>query len=241
MVTTMPSMTIDSVMEVKMRPKLLAGVFAGLLITLVTLSGTAHALPNASHSYGLNGTYADALGGPALVPHGGVIDSTKYSFGAGQGLSLSNALGAAAYSIEMRFQLFDISGYVKLIDWLNRTSDTGLYALNGSANFYNISSTTRASIAARKYVHCVITRNGSNKKVEVYINGKRQLTFVDTTNLAVSTPPKRMLYFFQDDLRTSSEDSPGVVDYIRLYNAVLTARDAADLARGLLPPNVRQR
>jgi hypothetical protein len=237
----MQSMTVHPAAEVNMRVNLVAGALAGVLTTLLGLSGAAHALPNASHSYGLNGTYADELGGPALVPRGGVIDSTKYNFRAGQGLSLSNALGAAAYSIEMRFQLFDISGYVKLIDWLNRTSDTGLYALNGSANFYNVSSTTRISIAARKYVHCVITRNGSNKKVEVYINGKRQLTFVDTTNLAVSTPPKRMLYFFQDDLRTSSEDSPGVVDYIRLYNAVLTARDAADLARGLLPPNVRQR
>jgi len=40
------------------------------------------------HNYDLNGSYADSLGGPSLVPvpNGGTLGATGYTFGPGQGL-----------------------------------------------------------------------------------------------------------------------------------------------------------
>lgn len=45
-----------------------------------------------AHDYGFAGTLADSLGGPSLIANGGTVNATDYSFAAGQGLSLTNAL-----------------------------------------------------------------------------------------------------------------------------------------------------
>ena len=67
-----------------------------------------------THDYQLNGSLADTLGGPSLVSAGGVLSANGYSFGANQGLSLSNALGDNGnYSIEMQFSSAYRSGRSK--------------------------------------------------------------------------------------------------------------------------------
>lgn len=213
--------------------------------TLLT-STSAQALPRATHAYGLNGTYADELGGPPLVPQGGFLGLQVYNFAAGQGLVLSNAVNPSTYSIEFRLKIKTITSarnaYVKLIDWLDRTSDTGLYNRSGYANFYNVIEASAPTIVANKYFDCTITRNGPTKEVRVYIQGVLQFRFVDGGNLAMTAPGKNIIRFVQDDFRTSEgEDADGAIDHIRIFNVVLSAKDASDLAKGLLPPNVRQK
>ena len=41
------------------------------------------------HDYELNGSFADALGGPSLTPNGGTLNATNYTFGPNQGLTLA--------------------------------------------------------------------------------------------------------------------------------------------------------
>jgi hypothetical protein len=60
-------------------------------------------------TYDLNGSLAEAGGGPSLTSLGGIIGSTGYTFGADLGLSLPNVIGAGvSYSIELRFS-FDLT------------------------------------------------------------------------------------------------------------------------------------
>jgi hypothetical protein len=79
------------------------------------------------HQYRLDGTLADDLGGPALVADGGTLGSTRYTFAANQGLSLSGGLSnPGLYSIEMVFQFATTSGFRKILDFKDRSSDLGL-------------------------------------------------------------------------------------------------------------------
>src|SRR5262249_32305612 len=95
-------------------------------------AGSVVSTPAASHIYELNGSYADALGGPPLTPAGGTLGPSGYTFAEGQGPSLSSAVSPTTYSLEMLFRIDDTSSYRKLLDFKNRTSDDGLYNLNGA-------------------------------------------------------------------------------------------------------------
>ncbi len=77
-----------------------------------------------THIYELNGSFADTLGGSALVPAGGSLNPTNYSFSAvvpNEGLALSNGLvNNADYSIETIFNFNTLSRFRKIIatTWL---------------------------------------------------------------------------------------------------------------------------
>ena len=54
----------------------------------------------------MNGSFADALGGPSLTPNGGTLNPTNCTFGPNQGLTLAGALqNPDNYSIEMVFSI----------------------------------------------------------------------------------------------------------------------------------------
>lgn len=82
-----------------------------------------------TYLFNLNNSLADETNTVSLTSNGGTLGATNYSFGPNQGPSLSNVLGDT-YTIEMRFTLDDVSGYSKLIDFKNLTSDNGLYFLS---------------------------------------------------------------------------------------------------------------
>src|SRR5256886_7060986 len=69
--------------------------------------------------YELNGSYADALGGPAINPNGGTLNPTNYSFGPNQGLNVANApfphdYSSNDYSIETTFSFSQLSSFRKI-------------------------------------------------------------------------------------------------------------------------------
>src|SRR6185369_7292795 len=91
-----------------------------------------------THLYDLNGTYADLLGGQALVADGGTLDSGRYTFQPNQGLRLSGALtDTTNYSVRIVAELDTLSpNYVKILDFQNRTSDDGVYFNNANVLLY---------------------------------------------------------------------------------------------------------
>ena len=96
-------------------------------------------------TYQLNGSYAESNGGPSLVPYGGTLGPTGYTFGVQQGLSLSGSGAFDSYSIDIHF-FFDalgssFDGYQKILDFKNRTSDSGLYSLDRSLQLFASSGT----------------------------------------------------------------------------------------------------
>src|SRR5204863_3560518 len=138
---------------------------------------------------------ADALGGPALVPAGGTLSSTGYTFGAGQGPHVSGAVNASTYSIEMLFSLNSTTGYRKIIDYVNRASDNGLYNLDGAAKLYPIVTASSTVFAPGVMCHLVATRDGATNLFTVYVDGKAALSVTDSNGYAVFTGPNNIAQF----------------------------------------------
>lgn len=207
-----------------MTPKLtcLAAIAAGLLCA--TCSGAL------VHRYDLNGTYADALGGPSLVPAGGTLGATQYAFGPNQGLTLSSALADPdTYTIETIFDFDVTGGYRRIIDFKNRTSDTGFYNLNGRLNFYNVITAATGDINANVPVTVALTRDAASDIVSGYVNGTPAFSFVDGSQLAVFDGPANIMHFFIDDAAVGGEASAGSVDRILIFDTALSAGDVAAL------------
>lgn len=194
-------------------------------ISMAALVGAAHGAPTLIHDYQLNGTFADALGGPALVAAGGTLGGTGYTFAANQGLSLSNGLaGNGNYSIEMSFSFSNTglgAGYRKILDFKDRSSDNGLYALGKALNFYPV-ATAGTAFANNVNVDVVLTRDSGTNAVNGYLNGVNMWSFVDAGSLAVFSSANDIVQFFKDDTVTGGgESSGGFVDYIRIYDGAI--------------------
>ena len=116
------------------------------LISTLLLGAAALCAQAASptHLYLLNDA-SDALGGPALTGLGGSFGTSAYgrvgySFGANLGLSLESAVPQSVYSIDFTMALDETNGYRRLVEFKNLNSDTGLYNLATTLNFFNVAT-----------------------------------------------------------------------------------------------------
>ena len=185
--------------------------------TLGVLSPAGVAEAALLHDYDLNGTYADRLGGPPLVPNGGTLGPAGYTFAAGQGLSLSNALRASGdYSIEMGLTLDSTDGYRKLLDFKDLTSDNGLYDYYTSLYFYDLDQGPDGAFAAGVPATVLLTRNGNTGEVVGYVNGVEQIRFIDAAGDATFSAANNIINFLQDDTVTGGEDPSGFLDFVRI-------------------------
>jgi hypothetical protein len=115
--------------------KLSRAVIVSIAATMMLPSAASIAGAD-TFTYELNGSYAESNGGPSLVPLGGTLGPTGYTFGVNTGLSLSGTGIFDAYSIDIRFFFYDVSASInsfqKILDFKNRTSDSGLYDSGGA-------------------------------------------------------------------------------------------------------------
>ncbi len=187
---------------------MVARFLAGFVcLALSTAAGAA-----TIYDYELNGSYADALGGPSLTGNGGTLGATGLTFGANQGPTLSASIGAV-YTIETKFSFDTTSGYRKIISFANNNVDTGFYNLNTRLNFFNVATSSSIDFANGVQAVVALSRDAAST-VRGYVNGTQVFSFVDTTNIA---NPGSALFFFQDDSATGAgEASSGFVDYIRI-------------------------
>ncbi len=191
---------------------------ASRTLALSAVLGLAALLPASAqtHVYTLNGpsgSFADANGGPSLVPDGGAILSTGYTFNANQGLSLGNALNGSDYSITLTFSLNDLSSgntYKKLIDFNNRSSDTGLYLFQSKLDFYNVTGIPGTNVFGADQSQTVnLTRNGATQVVTGSVGGVEQFSFVDMGGIAVFNATDNRIHLFEDDNATSGREAAG--------------------------------
>jgi hypothetical protein len=202
-------------------------IFAAFLVTLLigglvgttTVSGAGTLV----HLYDLNGSYADALGGPALSPEGGTLGSSRFSFDAGDGLALFDGLeSTASYSIVLIMEFDALGGsYQKIIDYEDLDADEGLYIFDDSLLFYDETGEGPTNVSPNTDFQVVLTRDSRGDEVRGYVNGVLQWTFSDSDNFAVSS--LNILHFFVDDSDTSgTEAEAGSVDCIAIYDGSLT-------------------
>lgn len=176
------------------------------------------------HTFLFNNSLADGTGSATMTANGGSLTATQYVFGANQGLTLTGAANSLSdYSIEMEFNLATVSGFNKILDFKNLTSDRGLYVAFGGIRFFDLA--TGGSIAANTPVRVVLTRTAATDELRVFVNGATAFTVADPLGRGIFTGP---LQFFRDD-NGGSEASAGAVDLIRVYNGALTAAEVESL------------
>ncbi|MFM6222637.1 MAG: Calx-beta domain-containing protein, partial [Dolichospermum sp.] len=162
----------------------------------------------------------DTLGNDTNDTVFGQAGKSVYRFASNSGLLLNDPnIPTNNYSIELVFTFDATTGYRKIIDFSDRVSDTGLYVLDNSLQFY--SETAAVGTLASGYNHIVFSRASNNTTI-IYLNGSEVLSFNDTNGLA-DLSPNGDLYLFVDDTQTGREHSAGNVSLISLYNSVLTA------------------
>jgi hypothetical protein len=205
-----------------------------------TWMGSAQAA-TLTHDYNLTNSFADIKGGSSLIDGGGTRNATGYSFGANQGLTLSNSINPSNYSILIDFSFANalsnptFSGYSKIVDFKDRTSDNGLYSLNGKLNFYVDGTDYNGAtpIADNAPLKLALTREASGQTT-AYLNGVQQFSFLDSGSDSLFFPPaSSIINFFNDDSVTNfDEASSGLVSRIAIYDGALSAADASALTAG---------
>ena len=191
-------------------------VFAGIAAaTLLTASAASAALIG---DFQLNNSLANGVGGGVtLSNNGATLGVSGLTFGANQGPTISGLGILSVYTLETQFSFDSVSGYRKIADFYNLTSDTGFYVLSQSLNFYATAFINPQNINAGDLITVKLTRDASND-VSGYLNNVQQFTFNDSGNLAVI---QNNLNLFRDDFPTGQrEASSGFVNYITLDGTV---------------------
>jgi hypothetical protein len=212
--------------------KLSRAVIACISATIM-LAGVASSARANSFFYFLdNNTLADANGGPSLVSYGGTLGSTGYAFGVNEGLSLSGTGAFDVYSIDIHFYFDNVSasfnGYQRILDFRNRTSDSGLYDLNGSLQLFAAGGGPDPTALSAGHVFTngmmvdlLVTRDASGL-FSAYVNGNLAFSVMDTDGSTRFSGPGNIMYFFMDDFVSLTnypnlpEAGTGLVDFIQV-------------------------
>ena len=126
----------------------------------------------------------------------------------------------------MYFQFTNNSGFKRIIDYKNQTSDSGLYCTANLLQFYDALSVNTTAFVANQYVHLVVTRDDATELVTIYVDGVSVGSFTDSGDLAV-LDTANVLNFFQDDLVFGGEARPGRIALLKLYDTILDATGVA--------------
>jgi hypothetical protein len=139
-----------------------------------------------------------------------------------------------SYTIGLKFSFKNTeTGFRKIIDFKDLTSDNGFYFFGGgSLNFYPQSFVSKAKILNDEVLDLIITRDASTNEFKVFtvVNGKLELELTYSDDLEHAVPAliggKPRLRFFHDDTSTSSEATNGGKVYsIKIWDAPLSASD----------------
>ncbi len=202
--------------------------FALTLLSLLTCAAQA-ATP--SHLYRLDGDLHDDQGGADLIasPEAS-LDATGFNYLANKGLSFVGALGSS-YTIDFSYVSYELSGYRRLLDFKNGSTDNGLYSRDGRLDFYlGGSNPGPDSFSTNQLKRVTISRDGVSKQVSTYLDGQLQRSFQDNTDQAVFVAAGAR--FFMDD---GTEAGAGKVDYIAFYDQALSSIEIATLAPAAVP------
>jgi hypothetical protein len=127
----------------------------------------------------------------------------------------------------VKFSIDTMAGCMKLLDFYQGTSDTGLYNANGYLALYGWASKLSTLVFQPGQPVTLIQTRGLDNQLKVYVNGQLILSFTDTTN-TLSGP----LYVLKDDtVSGGTESSSGVLYKIQTSNGVLTQDQITQLSK----------
>ena len=192
---------------------------------ILLLAALLHAAAGAQepvHTYTFDADTEDSTGSTALIPNGGAIADGRYVFGAGQGLTLNDAVpDATRYTIEMRFRIDDLASafWKKIVDFNDLAIDEGLYVQGDQVRYYPSPTISLTPLVSGQDATLILARHNDGN-VDVYLDGVLQYSETTTS----SEPAGNVLHFFRDDLQTlETEAAAGSVDYLRIFDGTLNA------------------
>lgn len=183
-------------------------------------------------------------GAPALQelsPGGGgfAIDEVRgqqrraWLFPAGTGfeLDVDGLLPTQAYSVVMLVRSSDVGPYMKLLDVLDRTSDTGLYFSGDDLSYYALGfGDGEDHLQADYYYHVIVTRTAAGLYIG-YIDGVERFRFQDEEHVSAISGAHRLVFFRDDTVTGDAENASGGVARIRLFDTALSLPEV----RALVP------
>ena len=194
-------------------------------VVLVSAPLTAQA---PSRRFNLDVSLADQNGGPSLGSDGGSITAAGYSFGPNQGLTLQNGFanpGTYTIAIRSMFNGSSFSGWQKIVDFKNRSTDEGYYSTEQfAANLYfgNYPGIPDAYRLGSMQM-TVLTRDASTNIFAAYVDGVQQFSLTDGSGIGVFSSSNNLARFFEDDFSDYyAEAGNGVVNYIAIYDVALS-------------------
>ncbi len=186
--------------------------FAGACTALGLMAAPAQAA--LLHSYDFTTGLGDTMGtGPSLTSFGGVVSGGTYTFDLQEGLRLVNGLPSSTdYAIEIGITAVDsVSGYNKVLDFLGRSSDFGIYFYNAAVEAYGYG--VNGGFVPDN-VPFVFSVERSGNLFSAWVNGVLAMTTFDPSNIYASND----VHFFMDDSAVSGEALAGSLDYIRIHD-----------------------
>lgn len=189
--------------------------------------------PAPTHVYNFNGNLNDSVGTAHMVSGGGTVNATNYSFGAGKGLSVSNALAnVAQYTIEMLFKFDAVTSMRAILNFDGITSNAALFCNGSSMDLFPYFYSTGSDMVAGQFHRIVVTRDATSQEIKVYVDGVQKVVGFDYGERFTASATNGILHFFRD---YDGKESAGVVEHIRIFDAVLTpaqvgAMDAPEVA-----------
>lgn len=217
--------------------------FTGLIIAILLFTGITRSNAQQSYYYDFRNTFTEVNNvGPALnvlgtgafndsaLPELSCLSRPVYGFTQNSGVQFDNTAAGGfisnSYSVEMYFEFLNNSGFKRLIDYKNQTSDFGLYCTAAELQFYDAVTLPTTAFVANQYVHLVVTREAVSSEVALYVDGALLGSFIDSTGLGL-LDNSNVMNFFQDDLVFGGEARPGNIALLKIYD---TAIDAATVA-----------
>jgi hypothetical protein len=203
-----------------------------------------------TYTYNFNNNLNESAGGPTLTEvvscsaaQGGFASQlvtttagscnaapqTVFAFNEGGGLAFpNNSTIGATYTIHVFFKFNALSGYQRIIDFLDGSTDVGLYTLNDCLNFYpNGNVGACPYFVANKFYLLTLVRDGATNTITVYINGTSFGTYNDAALTYVPSTATTPIVFFRDNIASSAqcEDRDGSIKYLSVSAQAATATE----------------
>jgi len=216
-----------------------------LLLAICSLtSGFALNAQTLIADFQFNGDVIDAQGNAVCAPFNdsaftfnsgfATWAANNNMFGGGVMVSIPDLLFTEDnYSILMEISLSGTSGYNKLIDFSLLSVDYGFY-VNDQLRLYSSGNYGPTVLLPDSLFTVLLTRNAADDSTKTYLWNGSSLTAesfsadVSLDFVADLNGTNRELYFFADDSSTTSEyAASGAINFIRIYNGIISEVEIA--------------
>lgn len=134
----------------------------------------------------------------------------------------ADLMNPSSYSVELYFSFDQVSGWRRILDTKDRSTDQGFYVLNGGLQLYP-SNVGVGTFAANTYYHVLLTFDGTT--AVAYLNGIAQST---QSSDYYTLPASNTIGLFLDNTQSTAQNeySSGKIAWARFYDGALTAGEA---------------